>query len=76
MNIATTQAPPAFIGWWRSRKGVAWTRLCDGPDHDTTQTRLIEALSSVRGGDTVITRADVNPNAPPKKYAGGGRQML
>ncbi len=75
MSTATPDAPPVFIGWFRPRKGLPWTRIAEGPDYDTTLGRLVEALSSMRGGDSVVLRAADDPNAPPR-FQAGGRRLL
>jgi len=74
MSTTTTQTPPAFRGYWRPRPGARWTELSAGATYDAAMDGLMQALTSVRGGDFIVSRAD--PNAPPRRYAGGGRRLL
>ena len=76
MSTATPDAPPVFIGWWRPRKGLPWMRIAEGADYDTTLGRLVEALSAMRGGDSVVLRAGEDPNAPARPFHAGGRRLL
>jgi len=59
----TTPTVPPFAGWFRPSRRVAWVRLVGGRDYDTTWGLLLDALSSVRGGELLVVRAADDPNA-------------
>ena len=69
--------PTAFAGWFRPRKGIAWTRLVEAPTYDAALSALLGALARLHGGDTLIVRAGQDPNRPSlPRYVRGGKRML
>lgn len=72
----TIQTAASFIGWWRPCRGSPWTQLAEGATYDDALERLIAALASVHGGDSLVTRADADPNHPARAYRSGGRRRL
>ncbi|HVS37408.1 MAG TPA: hypothetical protein VMS17_17735 [Gemmataceae bacterium] len=67
--MKTAAVESGFLGWWRPRPGVAWTRLAEGPDYDAALSAQLDALRSMRGGgDSLVLRAADDPNAPRRPY--------
>ena len=71
----STTTTPAFRGWWRPNRRTAWTRLAEGATYDAALAELLTALAGVKGGDSIVTRADADPNRPAPKHRQGGRRM-
>jgi hypothetical protein len=77
MITSTPEPRAAFAGWSRPNKRVPWTRLVDGPTYDAAWAALLDATAGMRGGESLVVRADVNPNAPaPRRYTAGGKRLL
>jgi hypothetical protein len=58
--IAMTTTP--YAGWWRANRKTPWTRLVTGDGYDAAWERLLDALATVHGGESIVLRADADPN--------------
>jgi hypothetical protein len=52
--MSGTAKSGCWIGWWRPRPGIAWSPIAEGDSYDDALTRLLDALASVRGGDSIV----------------------
>lgn len=65
MNTTAVQAP-RWRGWFRPNKRCKWVCLVDGEaSYDAAWEKLLAALASMRGGESLVTTAD--PNADDGK---------
>lgn len=60
-------ATPAVLwrGWFRANKSCRWTCLVpNAKSYDESWMRLLDALASLQGGESLVTTTDPN-NTPP-----------
>jgi hypothetical protein len=58
----------SWVGWWRPGGGTEWTRLAEGDSYDECLAALLDALASVRGGDSMVIQAGRHPERPPATF--------
>jgi hypothetical protein len=73
---ATEGGAMTWVGWWRPNKAVRYTRIAEAPTYDLALERLLDALASVKGGETVILHSGVDPGTQRRPFAAGGKRLL
>jgi hypothetical protein len=62
---AATEQPPLWKGWFRPNKQTQWTHLVEGePSYDRAWQKLLDALASMNGGESLVTTTDPNKQLP------------
>jgi hypothetical protein len=62
-----------FLGWWRPDRRTPWTRLARGETNEEAWGALLDALTSVRGGESIVLRGVENPNIRRQRPEGRRR---
>lgn len=68
LRMSTTPGPTGFFGWNRPNRGKPWVKVCEAED----ERACWRALFAVRGGDTCVCAAGIDPNERP--LGGKGRE--
>jgi hypothetical protein len=63
--MTTTATTPAWRGWFRANRQCTWACLAEGDTYSETLDRLLDALASMKGGESVVLRGGAHPDGPP-----------
>jgi hypothetical protein len=65
MAVHHTTAMGSWCGWWRPGARYPWSKLATGDSFDECLTALLDALETVKGGDSLILAAGLHPDRQP-----------
>ena len=72
-----TQTETRWFGWFRPNKATTWTKLVEAGRYDDAWAQLLAAISSMRGGESLVLKGGEDPNRPaPRPFHRGGRRLL